>query len=147
MLGLCRAGAVRLRRRIGRLVGRRLDHRRQARNVLALAKPHHDHALRRTADDADAPAPSWLLRGAAKLKGIPCVICQGRHDCCTPVAAAWALHKQWPEAELEIIPDSGHLFSEPGMIDALVRATDRFADRRSVFARSICHGRRDEAGL
>jgi proline iminopeptidase len=70
-----------------------------------------------------------LLRDAAKLKGIPCVICQGRHDCCTPVAAAWALHKQWPEAELEIIPDSGHLFSEPGMIDALVRATDRFADR------------------
>jgi proline iminopeptidase len=43
------------------------------------------------------------------------------------VAAAWALHKQWPEAELEIIPDSGHLFNEPGMIDALVRATDRFA--------------------
>ncbi len=68
-----------------------------------------------------------LLRGAAKLKGIPAVICQGRHDCCTPPAAAWALHKQWPEAELEIIPDSGHLFNEPGMIDALVRATDKFA--------------------
>ena len=68
-----------------------------------------------------------LLREAGKLKGIPAVICQGRHDCCTPVAAAWALHKRWPEAELEIIPDSGHLFNEPGMIDALVRATDRFA--------------------
>ncbi len=70
-----------------------------------------------------------LLRGAEKLKGIPAIICQGRHDCCTPVAAAWALHKQWPEAELEIIPDSGHLFNEPGMIDAFVRATDKFADR------------------
>ena len=68
-----------------------------------------------------------LLRDAGKLKGIPAVICQGRHDCCTPVAAAWALHKQWPEAELEIIADSGHLFNEPGMIDALVRATDKFA--------------------
>ena len=70
-----------------------------------------------------------LLRDAAKLTGIPAVICQGRHDCCTPPAAAWALHKAWPEAELQIIPDSGHLFNEPGMIDALVRATDRFADR------------------
>jgi proline iminopeptidase len=68
-----------------------------------------------------------LLREAGKLKGIPAVICQGRHDCCTPVAAAWALHTRWPEAELEIIPDSGHLFNEPGMIDALVRATDKFA--------------------
>ena len=70
-----------------------------------------------------------LLRDAARLKGIPAVICQGRHDCCTPPAAAWALHKAWPEAELEIIPDSGHLFNEPGMTDALVSATDRFADR------------------
>jgi proline iminopeptidase len=68
-----------------------------------------------------------LLREAGKLKGIPAVIVQGRHDCCTPPAAAWALHKCWPEAELEIIPDGGHLFNEPGVLDALIRATDRFA--------------------
>ena len=68
-----------------------------------------------------------LLRGAEKLGGIPAVIVQGRHDCCTPPAAAWALHKAWPEAELQIIPDGGHLFNEPGVLDALVRATDRFA--------------------
>jgi proline iminopeptidase len=69
-----------------------------------------------------------LLRGAAKLKDIPAVIVQGRHDCCTPPAAAWALHKCWPKAELQIVPDSGHLFNEPGILDALVRATDRFAN-------------------
>ena len=68
-----------------------------------------------------------LLRDAASLKGIPAVIVQGRHDCCTPPAAAWALHKCWPEAELQIVPDGGHLFNEPGILDALVRATDRFA--------------------
>jgi len=68
-----------------------------------------------------------LLRGAEKLRGIPAVIVQGRHDCCTPPRAAWALHKAWPEAELQIVPDGGHLFSEPGVLDGLVRATDRFA--------------------
>jgi len=70
-----------------------------------------------------------LLRGAEKLRDIPGVIVQGRHDCCTPPAAAWALHKAWPEARLEIVPDGGHLFSEPGILDGLVRATDEFAER------------------
>jgi proline iminopeptidase len=70
-----------------------------------------------------------LLRGAERIRGIPGVIVQGRHDCCTPPAAAWALHKAWPEAELNIVPDGGHLFSEPGILDGLVRATDEFADR------------------
>ena len=70
-----------------------------------------------------------LLEGAARLKGIPAVIVQGRHDCCTPPAAAWSLHKRWPEAELQIIPDGGHLFNEPGILDGLIRATEKFAER------------------
>jgi proline iminopeptidase len=68
-----------------------------------------------------------LLRDATRLKGIPGVIVQGRHDTCTPPVAAWRLKQAWPEVELNIIPDAGHLFSEPGNLDALVRATDRFA--------------------
>ena len=68
-----------------------------------------------------------LLRGAEKLRGIPGVIVQGRHDCCTPPIAAWTLKKAWPEIELNIIPDGGHMYSEPGVLDGLVRATDRFA--------------------
>jgi len=72
--------------------------------------------------------PGQLLRGAAeKLRGIPGVIVQGRHDSCTPPVAAWRLKQAWPEVELNIIPDAGHLFSEPGNLDALVRATDKFA--------------------
>ena len=70
-----------------------------------------------------------LLENAHKLKGIPGVIVQGRHDCCTPPSAAWALKQAWPEVELEIVPDGGHLFTEPGITDGLVRATDRFASR------------------
>jgi proline iminopeptidase len=68
-----------------------------------------------------------LLRGAAKLADIPAVIVQGRHDCCTPPRAAWDLKKAWPGAELEIVPDGGHSFDEPGVLDGLIRATDRFA--------------------
>ena len=68
-----------------------------------------------------------LLRGAAKLKGIPGVIVQGRHDTYTPPVAAWRLKAAWPEVELNIVPDGGHLFSEPGVTDGLVRATDKFA--------------------
>ena len=68
-----------------------------------------------------------LLRGAEKLRSIPGVIVQGRHDSCTPPKAAWALKKAWPEVELNIVPDGGHLFNEPGILDGLVRATDKFA--------------------
>jgi proline iminopeptidase len=69
-----------------------------------------------------------LLRGAAeKLRAIPGVIVQGRHDTCTPPIAAWKLKQAWPEVELSIIPDGGHLYNEPGVLDGLIRATDRFA--------------------
>ena len=68
-----------------------------------------------------------LLREATRLKGIPGVIVQGRHDSCTPPVSAWKLKQAWPEVELNIIPDGGHLFSEPGVLDGLIRATDRFA--------------------
>ena len=69
-----------------------------------------------------------LLAGASTLRGIPGVIVQGRHDNCTPPSAAWKLKKAWPEVDLQIVPDGGHLYSEPGILDGLVRATDRFAD-------------------
>ncbi len=68
-----------------------------------------------------------LLAGAKKLAGIPGVIVQGRHDSCTPPVTAWRLKQAWPEVELNIVPDGGHLFSEPGVLDGLVRATDHFA--------------------
>ena len=72
-----------------------------------------------------------LLRDAPRLRDIPGVIVQGRYDCCTPPAAAWALHKAWPEAVLHIVPDGGHMYDEPGVLDGLVRATDAFAAGRS----------------
>lgn len=72
-----------------------------------------------------------LLKDVGKLAGIPGVIVQGRHDVCTPPGAAWALKKAWPEAELWIVPDAGHAASEPGIVDGLVRATDKLAGKQA----------------
>ncbi|GAA1609817.1 prolyl aminopeptidase [Leucobacter chromiireducens] len=70
-----------------------------------------------------------LIRDAAeKLSGIPGIIVQGRYDVCTPARTAWDLHRAWPAADFEMVADAGHAASEPGIIDALVRATDRFAE-------------------
>lgn len=69
-----------------------------------------------------------LIRDASKLRDVPGVIVQGRYDVCTPPRTAWDLHRAWPEAAFEMIGDAGHASSEPGIIDALVRATDGFAD-------------------
>ncbi len=70
-----------------------------------------------------------LLVDAPKLRNIPGVIIQGRYDVVTPMETAWALHRAWPEAAFEIIPDAGHTATESGITDALIRATDRFAMR------------------
>jgi proline iminopeptidase len=41
--------------------------------------------------------------------------------------SAWDLHHAWPAAELQVIADAGHSAFEPGIREALVAATDRFA--------------------
>jgi proline iminopeptidase len=73
--------------------------------------------------------PEQLIRDAHRLRDIPAVIVHGRYDLCTPAYIAWDLHRAWPEAELQLIPDAGHAFDEPGILDALITATDGFADR------------------
>jgi proline iminopeptidase len=55
------------------------------------------------------------------------VIVHGRYDMVCPLDQAFALRQAMPHAELEIIRDAGHASSEPGTLDALIRATNRFA--------------------
>jgi len=71
--------------------------------------------------------PEQLLRDAAWLRGIPGTIVHGRYDMPCPLRYAWALHKTWADAELHVIEGAGHAYSEPGILDQLIRATDRFA--------------------
>ncbi|MBB3666080.1 proline iminopeptidase [Prauserella sediminis] len=68
-----------------------------------------------------------LLRDAHRLAGIPGVIAQGRYDVVTPPVSAWDLHRAWPDSDLVIVPDAGHAFDEPGTLEVLLDATDRFA--------------------
>ncbi|WP_337266476.1 prolyl aminopeptidase [Oryzifoliimicrobium ureilyticus] len=70
-----------------------------------------------------------LLRDAHKLGNIPGVIVHGRYDMPCPAKYAWLLHKAWPKAEFHLIEGAGHAYSEPGILDRLVRATDQFAGK------------------
>ncbi len=72
-----------------------------------------------------------LLNNADRLVGIPGYIVHGRYDVICPVEQAWALHQAWPEAQLNIIPDAGHAVVEPGISEALLRATDELAGKLS----------------
>jgi proline iminopeptidase len=70
-----------------------------------------------------------IIRNASRLQEIPGVIVHGRYDMVCPLEQAWALHEAWPGARLQIIPDAGHSATEPGIVDALITATNQFAVR------------------
>lgn len=70
-----------------------------------------------------------LLRDANRLRGIPGVIVHGRYDMPCPARYAWQLHKAWPDAEFYLVEGAGHAYSEPGILDRLIYATDKFAGK------------------
>ena len=71
-----------------------------------------------------------LLAGAGRLAGIPGVLVHGRLDVSSPLDIAWELARAWPDAELVVLDEAGHSARDPGMTEAVVAATDRFARRR-----------------
>jgi proline iminopeptidase len=75
------------------------------------------------------PHDGALLDGVEGITQLPCAIVQGRYDVCTPPQSAFELAARWPGAELIIVPDAGHSALEPGITDALIRATNSFALR------------------
>jgi proline iminopeptidase len=66
----------------------------------------------------------WFFDNIDKIRYIPTWIIQGRFDVVTPITTAWALHRAWPEATLDIVHFGGHASSDAGITDGLVRATD-----------------------
>jgi proline iminopeptidase len=68
-----------------------------------------------------------LLRDAERLRGIPGTIVQGRYDMVCPARTAHDLHRAWPEADFHLIEGAGHAFSEPAILDRLIRATEGYA--------------------
>ena len=71
---------------------------------------------------------NYLIENVDKIRRIPATIVQGRYDVVCPMTSAWDLHRAWPEAELNVIPDAGHSAMETKITSALVDATDRFRD-------------------
>jgi proline iminopeptidase len=103
--------------------------------VADFEEPHKALALARIechyfVHNAFFATDDWLLEHVGAVRRIPGVIVQGRYDVVCPAMSAWDLHRAWPEADLVIVPDAGHHALEPGIVDALVTATDRF--RRAV---------------
>ena len=72
--------------------------------------------------------PNQLINNIGSVRHIPTVIVQGRYDVICPPRQAFALAEAFPEAKLKLITDAGHAASEPGIIDALINATDQFAE-------------------
>jgi proline iminopeptidase len=90
--------------------------------ALAFARIECHYFMNNAFFDSD----NYLIEHVGSIRAIPGVIVQGRYDVVCPATSAWDLHLAWPEAQLHIIPDAGHSISEPGIIDALIAATDRF---------------------
>jgi proline iminopeptidase len=66
-----------------------------------------------------------LLRGAAALAEIPGKLVHGRFDFQAPIENAYALSRAWPQAELVVVDDAGHVpTGELGR--QIARATDAF---------------------
>ena len=73
-----------------------------------------------------------LLLDARKIRHIPGSIVQGRYDVVCPMRSAWDLHRVWPEANFEVVPDAGHSAFESGIEARLVQATEDLARRQSA---------------
>ena len=101
-----------------------VDHFADSKTALSLARIECHYFMNNS-----FMRPDQLLADAARLVDIPGVIVHGRYDVVCPLEQAWLLHQAWPESRLEVIQDAGHSATEPGIVDALVTATDQFARR------------------
>jgi proline iminopeptidase len=101
-----------------------IEHFSDPSTALALARIECHYFV----NNAFFPTENYLIENVERIRHIPAVIVQGRYDVVCPATSAWDLHRAWPEADLQIIPDAGHSATEPGIIGALVDATDKFAE-------------------
>lgn len=75
--------------------------------------------------------PDQIVSEGHRLNSLPGVIIHGRYDVVCPLDQAHALARAWPGARLHVVAGAGHSAAEPGITDALIRATDEFAERMS----------------
>lgn len=91
-------------------------------HALAMARIECHYFMHNAFFDTD----NELLAQAPKLADIPTWIIHGRYDVICPVQNAWLLHQALPQSHLSIISNAGHAYNEPGILDALIAATEAF---------------------
>ena len=70
-----------------------------------------------------------ILENCTTLNNIPAIIIHGRQDLVCPMEAGMKLHQALPHAEYVVLSNAGHIAQGSEMIDALVSATDKFAEK------------------
>jgi len=105
--------------------------RPSAEAMAKFTKPHNAMALSRIEThyfmNKGFIEENQILRNMDAIKDIPGTIVHGRYDMVCPLDNAYLLHHHWPASELHIVRDAGHSASEPGNVDALIRASHDIA--------------------
>lgn len=101
-----------------------VDHFARPSTALSLARIECHYFMHDSFLEADQ-----ILSNAHRLVDIPAIIVHGRYDIVCPAENAWALHRAWPQATLNLIAEAGHSASEPGITDALIKATMTLSHR------------------
>ncbi len=97
--------------------------------ALAFARIECHYFYHQTFFDTDNALLNAATEQREAFVDIPTWIVHGRYDTVCPVQNAWELHQAWPHATLNIVPDAGHGSTEPGILHALIEATDAFKAR------------------
>ncbi len=87
--------------------------------AIARIEAHYFINNRFTPDD-------YILQNTRKIENIPTTIVHGRYDVVCPISSAYELHQNLPQSKLVVVPDAGHSSSEPGIVAALIDATENF---------------------
>ena len=108
-----------------------------AATVNYFSHPHHALAIARIENHYfhhHAFLAEPLLAQVPRFAHLPGEIIHGRYDVVCPIDQAYALAQAWPQAQFTRIDHAGHAASEPAILDALIRATDRFSERLAEHA-------------
>lgn len=104
-----------------------IEYLTNAHNALSLAMIECHYFINNSFLD-----PDQIIHNMHKIEDIPAIIVHGRYDVLCPIDNAWALAEKWPNASLNIIRSAGHSGNEPGIVDALIHATQQMA--KTVYA-------------
>ena len=69
----------------------------------------------------------FILKNIHRIRHLPAIIVQGRHDVICPPHRAFELAEAWDLAELKIVDDAGHSALETGILASLLSALNRMA--------------------